>query len=338
VTLDGQPLANVVAITAGGFFSMALRSNGELICWGSFPYDTPAAATNLVAIDAGFYHVLALRSDGKAFAWGGNLDSQTIMPANATNVVAIAAGNNHSLFLTASETHAYSGDGQSFFVREHIPDRIGPLLEQVNAQVLNELDFDLHDPGLEAAGAKALLQAVLELGMPYTMERDDVLHGCFYGSEPLADLEESRTFLQAENAKLTNWPAFGPQSLVEVNVLRYLSFSDRLNERLLDLQATGQPEIPRIVGHTLRLLNLLRDAWTQPTNSPPPTLEMWSESGTPCLLLYGEPYTHYTLQDRVSLGGTVWSATGITNLHNEEIIITPVSSPSRFFRALLPVP
>ena len=92
------------------------------------------------------------------------------------------------------------------------------------------------------------------------------------------------------------------------------------------------------MGHTLRLLNLLRDAWTQPTNSPPPTLEMWSESSSPCLLLYGEPYAHYSLQYRDSLGVPGWYATGITNLHNEQIVITPVSGPSRFFRALLPVP
>src|SRR5690242_20869500 len=54
---------------------------------------------------------------------------------------------------------------------------------------------------------------------------------------------------------------------------RYLRFQDRLNQCLTNLQATGQPEIPRLVGHTLRLLNLLSDAWAPPTNSPPPALE-----------------------------------------------------------------
>ena len=89
------------------------------------------------------------------------------------------------------------------------------------------------------------------------------------------------------------------------------------------------------MGHTLRLLNLLRDAWG---SVPPSTLEMWSETGTPCVLLYGEPYAHYSLQYRDSLSVPGWYATGITNLHNEQIVLTPVSAPSCFFRALLPVP
>ena len=39
----------------------------------------------------------------------------------------------------------------------------------------------------QPSGAKALLSAVLELGLPYTMERDDILHGFIYGSEALVD-------------------------------------------------------------------------------------------------------------------------------------------------------
>ena len=62
-----------------------------------------------------------------------------------------------------------------------------------------------------------------------------------------------------------------PQALTEVAVLRYLRFADRLNLCLTNLAAHGQPEIPRLVGHTLRLLNLLRDAWaTVPPPAPTP--------------------------------------------------------------------
>ena len=124
--------------------------------------------------------------------------------------------------------------------------------------------------------------------------------------------------------------------LGEVVWARYTNFATRLQQCLEGLQATGQPEVPRIVGHTLRLLNLLRDAWTQPINSPRPALELGWETNTLRLVLYGEPYAHHTLQHCGSLGVSNWSNT--TNLHNEEFITPAVSEPKRFYRAQLPMP
>ena len=46
---------------------------------------------------------------------------------------------------------------------------------------------------------------------------------------------------------------------------------------------------------------------------------MWSETGSPRLLLYGEPYAHYSLQYRDTLSAPGWYATGITNLHNLDL-------------------
>src|ERR1035437_8387969 len=54
----------------------------------------------------------------------------------------------------------------------------------------------------------------------------------------------------------------------DVAVQRNQLFGARLGARWADIAATSQPEIPRLVGHTLRLLNLLRSAWTAPANSP----------------------------------------------------------------------
>ena len=134
-------------------------------------------------------------------------------------------------------------------------------------------------------------------------------------------------------------PTTAPPALEEVAALRYLRFQDRLNQDLTNLQATGQPEIPRLVGQTLRLLNLLSDAWTPPTNSPPPVLEISSQSNAPSLLLYGEPYMNYTLQYRDSLGAPGWTTTTLTNLQDEQTIMPPFSgSPQRFYRLMLPTP
>ena len=59
----------------------------------------PAGLSNVVAIAAGYYHSLALKTDGTVVAWGYNGYGQTNVPAGLSNVVAIAAGGYHSLAL-----------------------------------------------------------------------------------------------------------------------------------------------------------------------------------------------------------------------------------------------
>jgi len=217
-------------------------------------------------------------------------------------------------------------------MRAQIPRRAGYLFRGANSAILGTLSSN---PAIELAGVKALILAVLELGMPYTLERDDVLRGFFYGNEAMADVEVSRAFLEAENEKLAARPDAQPQVFREVAQFRYWRFRERLAACLSKLSETGQPEIPRIVGHTLRLVNLLQEAYAPVAK---PVLEMWREGDTPRLVLYGEPYVRYTLQYRDSLSVPGWYAAGITNLHNEQVITPPVSGSDRFYRALLPVP
>jgi hypothetical protein len=116
---------------------------------------------------------------------------------------------------------------------------------------------------------------------------------------------------------------------------RYDTFTGRIEQRLTSLAATGQPELPRLVGQTLRLVNLLRDAWT---TTPPPALEIGRPTDTAELVLHGEPYARYTLQYRDNLGLPGWTTTTLTNLHDTEQLPLPVSAPQRFYRALLPAP
>jgi hypothetical protein len=54
----------------------------------------PLEAANLLAIAAGHYFSLALRADGTVLAWGGlNLEGELISPpTDLTDVIAIAAG------------------------------------------------------------------------------------------------------------------------------------------------------------------------------------------------------------------------------------------------------
>ncbi len=339
VIVAGQPLSDIVAIAAGNDHGLALRADGSVVGWGynnAGQTDTPAIATNVVAIVAGEFHSLALRADGSVVGWGRNFEGQTTIPPWATNVIAISGGNGHSLFLKATQTGWPVGDGTSFVSRAQIPVRVGQLIRDVNGLVLTNLDFGLRDAGIKLSGSKALLQAVLELGMPYTVERDDVLHGFLYGSESLVDLEVSRTFLQAQKTRLDTRVDVKPQALIEVAALRYQRFADRLEDRLDDLAVTGQPEIPRLVEHTLRLLYLLRDAWA---TMPPPALETWREGNAPRIVIYGEPYARYTLQHSDNLSVPGWITTTVTNLHSASPFTPPVpASLQRFYRTMLPVP
>ncbi|HLP78298.1 MAG TPA: hypothetical protein VK327_15440, partial [Candidatus Paceibacterota bacterium] len=339
----GQPPAsvtNVIAIAAGGLHNAALRSDGSVVCWGHSYYGAnvaPADATNVVAIAAGGDHCIALRADGSLIAWGKGFHGQTIIPRGATNVFAIAGGiDDHSLFLSASGNGTQPASDNTFAVRTQIPNQVGHLFQTINRSVLTNLNFDLHGVATEVSGSKALLTAVLELGLPYTLERDDVLRGFLYGSESLAGLEEARGFLQSENARLDAAPGSAPQTLMDISMLRYLRFGERLEQRLNDLAATGQPEIPRLVGHTLRLLNLLRDSWN---TTPPSALEIDRGTNAPGIVLYGEPYAHYALQYSDALGVPAWVSGSGTNVHNEQRIVLPVpSGQQRFYRAVLPIP
>ena len=117
-------LTNVVAISAGAYHSLALRSDGSVWGWGynndgeagnntCSPCTTPvqvSGLTNVVAISAGAYHSLALRSDGSVWGWGYNAYGQAgnntcspcttpVQVSGLTNVVAISAGGWHSLAL-----------------------------------------------------------------------------------------------------------------------------------------------------------------------------------------------------------------------------------------------
>ena len=87
-------LSNVIAVSAGGGNSLALRSDGTVWSWGGygsgslghdFCTDPPPACatpvlvaglTNIVAISAGDSSSLALRSDGTVWAWGYNADGR----------------------------------------------------------------------------------------------------------------------------------------------------------------------------------------------------------------------------------------------------------------------
>jgi alpha-tubulin suppressor-like RCC1 family protein len=134
------PGSGVVAIAAGGTFSLALRSDGTVLAWGnnasgelgdgSAPTDhatpVPVAGlgpgSNVIAIVAGGASSFALRSDGTLLAWGNNKSGELgdgaapadqhvpeIVPGLA-GIVDIAAGDSHAIAVDGSGAVVAWGD------------------------------------------------------------------------------------------------------------------------------------------------------------------------------------------------------------------------------------
>lgn len=98
---------NYIAIAAGRYHSLALKSDGTIVGWGdnSSGQATPPAGNNYIAIAAGYYHSIALKSDGSIVKWGN-----FVAPPAGNDFVAIAAGCFHSLALKSDGSIVGWGD------------------------------------------------------------------------------------------------------------------------------------------------------------------------------------------------------------------------------------
>jgi alpha-tubulin suppressor-like RCC1 family protein len=98
-------LTNVVAISASGYPSIALRADGTAVAWGEGLINSGPRWPNVVAVDAGYNHVMALQHDGTLVARGyyGTTSNQMIRPVGTppalSGVTAFTCGGFHDVAL-----------------------------------------------------------------------------------------------------------------------------------------------------------------------------------------------------------------------------------------------
>ena len=83
------------AITAGGFHSCAVRTNGTIVCWGNNEDgQSNAPSGTFTAVTGGLGHSCGLRTNGTTACWGNNEDGQSNAPSGT--FTAVTAGGFHS--------------------------------------------------------------------------------------------------------------------------------------------------------------------------------------------------------------------------------------------------
>ena len=90
-----------VAVSAGLWFSLALKNDGTLVAWGS---DQPAPVVKTTpkegafqSIACGGFHAVALDEEGGVVCWGGKQRGQRNGVPEEKGFVAVAAGGYHSM-------------------------------------------------------------------------------------------------------------------------------------------------------------------------------------------------------------------------------------------------
>ncbi|CAE7597878.1 carA2 [Symbiodinium sp. CCMP2592] len=81
------------------YHTCAVKSSGQLVCFGSDEYgqcDVPTDVGAVVAVSAGMYHTCAVKSSGQLVCFGSDEYGQCDVPTDVGAVVAVSAGMYHT--------------------------------------------------------------------------------------------------------------------------------------------------------------------------------------------------------------------------------------------------
>src|SRR5688572_29030358 len=130
-------LSGIVAVSAGGKHSLALRADGTVLAAGNndaggqlgddslvnrATFAPVSGLTDVVQISAGFFHSVARKADGSVWTWGSDyagrlgvvfVDERPLVPIRVdtlANIVQVSAGGGHTLALRSDGTVWAWGD------------------------------------------------------------------------------------------------------------------------------------------------------------------------------------------------------------------------------------
>ena len=349
-------LSNVVAIAAGrgvnivvvatnyegvarvslptGSHSLALRSDGTVICWGNDGYaqcNFSEEVSNVVAISAGGGVSFALQRDGTVLTWGDNTWGlrNVAAPSQAQSGDTLAM-NAAVQLLTAA---VVMPDGHLL-----VADRFGLRLfdyssriqKQAAAWLLSELGTSgssLNTAAQTLTAWKMLLQDLALYGLNSALVNDDALHALLFGNEPVADSTTAATFLSQvrDNNWLPTHSDLGTTALQQIDVLQSL-----LLKAVLEAAPNPNPASLPLVTDTLTRLKLLLARHDQPI--PCPVLGLVAGTNhTVQVFLDGYPYVHYVLE--ASSAMKTWTTNSTTFRESGSTTVSTAYAPAKFFRA-----
>jgi hypothetical protein len=105
-------LTDVLQVSAGQDYNLALLAGGSVVAWGAAPAFPPGLTNfTFTAIAAGDGFCLARKADGTVIDWGNNDDGVIdAPPPGLTNIAAIAAGGNAAMALQSNGVVTVWGD------------------------------------------------------------------------------------------------------------------------------------------------------------------------------------------------------------------------------------
>ena len=120
-------LNDAISVSAGQYFTLALRANGTVIAWGDNSQgqtNVPPGLSNVVAISAGAAFSVALRADYSVVGWGANGGGALPIPASVTNVAQVVASGSAGLALRRDGSLVQWG-----FSQQPLPANLGDVVK-----------------------------------------------------------------------------------------------------------------------------------------------------------------------------------------------------------------